>query len=153
MMKLSGWKRIGIIASVIWILGAGAYTYESEIDEASFPISRAHVSCDSAAKAPLPRKPPDFIPDPGTVPADSFPVAPPPGYTVDVPVPPGAVLAGSGDCHKQAEDSLRLAVKNARLDASLVALVPVPLGWGVTYLVLFLARWAKRGFAQPFPGG
>lgn len=25
-MKLNGWKRIGIIASVVWILGAGLYT-------------------------------------------------------------------------------------------------------------------------------
>ena len=134
MMKLNGWKRIGIIASVIWILGAGAYTYDSEIDQASLPISKAYLSCDSAAKA-LPRKAPDFIPDPGTV-----------------PMPPGAVPADSRDCHKQAEDSLTLAVKNARLDASLVALVPVPLGWGITYLVLFLVRWVKRGFTQPFPG-
>jgi hypothetical protein len=179
MMKLNGWKRIGIIVSVIWILGAGAYTYDSEIDQASLPISRTYLSCDSAAKAPtsrdvldqiaagdaggqppLPRKATDSAPEPGTVPmppgaisSDSLPVTPPPGYTVEVPVPPGGVLADSRDCHKQAEDSLTLAVKNARLDASLVALVPVPLGWGITYLVLFLVRWVKRGFTQPFPGG
>jgi hypothetical protein len=172
MMKLNGWKRIGIIASVIWIIGVGAYTYDSEIDQASLPISRTYLSCDSAAKAPtsrdvldqiaagntggqppLPRKAPDSAPEPGTVSADSLPVTPPPGYTVEVPVPPGAVLADSRDCHKQAEDSLTLAVKNARLDASLVALVPVPLGWGITYLILFLVRWVKRGFTQPFPGG
>lgn len=30
MMKLNGWKRIGIIASVVWIFGAGAHTYVSE---------------------------------------------------------------------------------------------------------------------------
>ncbi|MGA2965425.1 MAG: hypothetical protein ABSD64_04380 [Terriglobales bacterium] len=144
MAKLNGWKRIGIIASVVWILGAGAYTYDSEIEVASLRISEAHVSCDSAAKAPLTVTPPpgytlessskapDFFPDPGTV-----------------PMPPGAVPADSGDCHKQAEDSLALAVKNARLDASLVALVPVPLCWLFTYLVLFLVRWVKRGFMQP----
>jgi hypothetical protein len=155
MMKLNGWKRIGIIVSVIWILGAGAYTYDSEIDQASLPISRTYLSCDSAARAPtsrdildqiaagstagqapLPHKAPDSAPEPGTV-----------------PMPTGAVLADSRDCHKQAEDLLALAVKNARLDASLVALMPVPLGWGITYLVLFLVRWVKRGFTQPFPGG
>jgi hypothetical protein len=26
-MKIKGWKRIGIIASVVWILGAGLYTF------------------------------------------------------------------------------------------------------------------------------
>lgn len=167
MMKLSGWKRIGIITSVIWILGAGTYTYDSEIDRASLAISRTYLSCDSAAKAPtsrdildqvaaenaggqsrVPPKTPDSAPEPGTVPADSHPVTPPPGYTVEVPVPPGAVLADSRDCHKHAEDSLALAAKNARLDASLAALVPVPLGWGITYLVLFLVRWVRRGFMQ-----
>lgn len=126
MIKLSGWKRIGIIASVAWALGAGAYTYDSEIDRASLRISEAYLSCDNTAKASFPRKAPDFIPDPGTVPV------------------------GSGDCHKQSEDSLALAVRNARLDATLMALVPVPLGWGITYLVLFLVRWVKRGFTQPF---
>ena len=27
MARLSGWKRIGIIVSVVWILGAGIFTY------------------------------------------------------------------------------------------------------------------------------
>jgi hypothetical protein len=95
MMKLNGWERIGIIVSVIWILGAAAYTYDSEIEQASLPISRTYLSCDSAAKVPtsrdildqvaagntggnppLPRKAPGSAPEAGTV-----------------PVPPGAVSA------------------------------------------------------------
>jgi hypothetical protein len=149
MTKLTGWKRIGIILSAAWILGAGVYTYDSEMDRASLQVGQSYLSCDSAAKTPFPRKAPDSAAGPGTVSADSLPVTPPPGYTVEVPVPPGAVLADSRDCHKQAEDSLSLAVKNARLDASLVALVPVPLGWFFTYLVLFLVRWVRRGFVTP----
>jgi hypothetical protein len=47
MMKLNGWKRIGIIASVVWILGAGAHTYDSEIHRASDLIADTHVRCDS----------------------------------------------------------------------------------------------------------
>ncbi|MGA2696986.1 MAG: hypothetical protein ABSE92_13060 [Terriglobales bacterium] len=126
MAKLNGWQRIGIIASVVWILGTGARTYDSEIERAS---SLIYLSCDSAAKAPLPSKPPNSPPEPGAV-----------------PVPPGAVVAD--DC-EQAKESLGLAIKNAKLDAALVALVPVPLGWGIIYLVLFLVRWVKRGFARP----
>jgi hypothetical protein len=132
MMKLNGWKRIGIIASVVWMLGAGVYTYHSEMDRASLLIGEGYLSCGSAANAPLPRKPPDSAPEPGTV-----------------PVPPGTVLADSTDCHEQAENSFALAAKNARLEATLAALVPVPLGWGLTYLVLFVVSWVKRGFAQP----
>jgi hypothetical protein len=30
--KLNGWKRIGIVASVVWILGAGLYTLKATSD-------------------------------------------------------------------------------------------------------------------------
>jgi hypothetical protein len=135
MVKLNGWKRIGIIASVIWILGAGAYTYDSEIDRASLSISEVYLACNGAAKERFPSKAPDFIPDPSTV-----------------PIPPGAQIGDASDCKKEADDSLTLAINNARSDGVLVALVPVPLGWGITYLVLFLVRWVKRGFTHPFLG-
>ncbi len=32
MVKLNGWKRIGIIASVLWSLGVGAYIYNYVMD-------------------------------------------------------------------------------------------------------------------------
>ena len=53
MLKLNGWKRTGIIASAVWILGAGVHTYDSEIGSASRLIASAHVACDShlAAKS------------------------------------------------------------------------------------------------------
>jgi len=38
-MKLNGWKRIGIVASVVWILGAGYYTLVT----VSATDSRFHV--------------------------------------------------------------------------------------------------------------
>ena len=31
-VKINGWQRIGIVASVVWIVGSGLYTYESEIE-------------------------------------------------------------------------------------------------------------------------
>jgi hypothetical protein len=46
-MRLNGWKRLGIIASVVWILGAGTHTYDSEIDSDSDFIASTHVKCDS----------------------------------------------------------------------------------------------------------
>src|SRR5271167_3632413 len=113
MMKLNGWKRIGIIASVLWILGAGVHTYDSEIDRASALIVSNHVACDS-----------DLA-----------------GKTGD------DYTKGFNECNKHADDSLALALTNARLEAALVAFVAMPLGWGFTYLVLFLVRWVKRGFS------
>jgi hypothetical protein len=38
-MKLNGWKRIGIVASVVWIIGAGYYTLVTVSDA----DSRFHV--------------------------------------------------------------------------------------------------------------
>jgi hypothetical protein len=50
---------------------------------------------------------------------------------------------------QRADDSLALALTNAREEAALVAFVPVPLGWGFAYLLFFLVRWVKRGFIKP----
>jgi hypothetical protein len=111
MTELNGWKRIGIVASVVWILGAGAHTYDSEIDRASKFIASTHVACDT-----------DLTGKTGDTWTTSF-----------------------NQCNKQADDSLALAITNARLKAAFVALVPVPLGWGFIYLTLFLVRWVKRG--------
>jgi hypothetical protein len=114
MMKLNGWKRIGIIASVVWILAAGVHTYDSEIDRANDYITSTFLNCESN-------------------------------------------WVGTGDayekhidrCEKIENESLALALTSARLDGALVALIPVPLGWGFAYLILFLVRWVKRGFVRP----
>ena len=50
-------------------------------------------------------------------------------------------------CNKEDADSLAQAISNARLSAALVALAPVPLGWGFAYLVVSLVRWVRLGFA------
>lgn len=115
MTKLNGWKRIGTIASVVWIIGAGVHTYDSEIDRASGFIASTHVECDSNLA----------------------------GKTGD------AWTTSFNECNKRADDSLALALTNARLAGALVAFVPVPMGWGFAYLVLFLVRWVKRGFMRP----
>jgi len=103
---------MGIVASVVWILGAGAITYNSEMEWSSRWIAAAHVACDSR-------------------------------LTGDA-----SFDAGFAECNKLADDSLALAFSNARLKGAVVAFVPVPLGWGFAYLVLFLVRWVKRGFMQ-----
>ena len=115
MVKVNGWKRIGIIASVVWIISAWVHTFDSETDSASEAIASAHVACDSNLA----------------------------GKTGD------AYTKGFDECNKRANDSLVEASANARLDAALVAFVPVPLGWGLIYLLLFLVSWVKRGFMRP----
>jgi hypothetical protein len=111
-MKLSGWKRIGIVASILWILGAGAHTYDSEMSSSSDMIASIHVECDSNLA----------------------------GMTGE------DRTAAFDKCNKEAEDSLARALTNARLTAAFIAFVPVPLGWGFAYLILFAIRWIRRGF-------
>ena len=104
-------KRIGIILSVIWVLGAGIHTYTSEMDASSRIITDIHVRCDSylAGKS-------------GAAWDDGF-----------------------NRCNQKDDESLMLALRDARLDATIVAFGGVPLGWGFIYLILFLIRWVKRG--------
>ena len=56
---------------------------------------------------------------------------------------------GSAACDQQAGDYLAQTYKWEWITASIIAIVPVPLGWGSAYLVLFLVRWVKRGFEKP----
>jgi hypothetical protein len=48
-MKLSGWKRIGILASIAWILGAGFHTLSTEGDS----NMRVNVSLSSACESQM----------------------------------------------------------------------------------------------------
>jgi hypothetical protein len=102
-MKLNRWKRIGIIASVVWLLGAGGYTYYSEAKDIAHLASSATQTCltmltDQAGRA--------------------------------------------AECQKRG-DSFREALPEVRYFALGVATIPVPLGWGLVYLAIFVGRWAR----------
>lgn len=114
MTKLNGWKRIGIIVSIVWILWCGIETYSSQIDTRSDLIAVIHASCDNGLMGKT---------------GDDWKV-------------------GFQKCDKEEDDSLALARKNALLMGAIFAFVPVPFGWGFIYLLLFLLRWVKHGFAQ-----
>ena len=105
-MKLNGWKRIGIVASVIWILAAGARTEGVESDAVVQAASALTISCEQAQN-----------------------------------------MRWSAECDARSTDYLAENLKYAWIDAAIVAFVPVPLGWGLAYLVLFLVRWIKLRFA------
>jgi hypothetical protein len=129
-MKLNGWNRIGIIISVIWIIGVGYRIYDSEVDRASVRKLEAQAACDSTANR-LPDQA-RSIPDPR-----------------EVPIPPGAHVEDSTECNKRAGDAFGLFIVTARKEAAAFALIPVPLGWAFAYIALFLVRWVKRGFMLP----
>jgi len=51
------------------------------------------------------------------------------------------------ECDKRNADYLAETSSGEWIGAAVVAFVPVPLGWGLVYLVLLLVRWVKRCFA------
>jgi hypothetical protein len=108
MTKVNGWKRIGIIASVVWILGSGAQTLNVVEKDLIKTASGFTLSCEEAQN-----------------------------------------WKGSAECDRLSTDYLAETNKSLWIEVAAVALIPVPLGWGFTYLVLFLVRWVKRGFNQP----
>lgn len=71
------------------------------------------------------------------------------GFTLRCEEAPDGSLQGSAKCDELSTNYLAKTGYEPWIEAAVVALVPVPLGWGFAYLVLFLMRWVKRGFAQP----
>ena len=104
-------KRIGIILSVIWVLGAGLHTYTSEKDVSSRVVTDIQVRCINYLAGES-------------------------GAAWD---------AGFNRCDQEADEAFARYLRDARLDAAIVAFGGVPLGWGFIYLILFLIRWVKRG--------
>jgi hypothetical protein len=108
-MKLDGWKRIGIVASVVWAVGAYAHTFDVQSESDIHMSTILTESCIDANH--------------GSDPGDK--------------------------CSKEGDQELRDQYHYEVEDAALVALVPIPFGWGFVYLVLLTFRWIKRGFSRP----
>ena len=102
-MRLNGWQRIGIVASVIWAVGG----YLQMMGERNW-ASRMFDLCLS-------------IPSPGG--ADNW-----------------------SKCRQEYERDFPQAFKDKQTEAVLVALVPIPIGWLVVYMVIWVVRWIRRGF-------
>ncbi|WP_443749691.1 hypothetical protein [Asticcacaulis solisilvae] len=110
MKKLNGWQRIGVIASVIWIVAAGVgerireQKYFEDLEYASVSVCEQKWQYE-----PMPS------PDP---------------------------------CIEDGVNTYFNNLKAAGWSGPLIAaFLPVAVGWGLTYLILALARWVRRGFA------
>lgn len=108
MAKLDGWKRIGVIVSVVWILGSGIFTYNAVGNSVIKNAAAQTLMCEEANN-----------------------------------------MAGSTECDKRSTDYLTNHNYDPLRASTSVAFIPVPLGWGFAYLILFLAAWVKRGFTRP----
>ncbi len=97
----SRWKKIGVIASIIWILGAGIYTLKVTNDA---DMRFAFVMWQACLEKQV----------------------------------------GENECEQLKQAILDGRLPSERMEAAIVAFVPVSLAWGFIYLVLFLVRWFRR---------
>ena len=56
-----------------------------------------------------------------------------------------AYVSPSDECKQGKVDFLN-AFNDRVLEVAAATFIPVPLGWGVAYLILFLVNWVRRGF-------
>jgi hypothetical protein len=137
-MKLSGWKRIGIIASVVWMIGAGICTLivldEKDRSTAEFFYAQCAKIRDEGRQnqseycwKASERK--DVT------------------YTALYDKCMKDYEAKNPDhCTADELSYFHEVLPGERIVAAIVGVVPVPFAWGFVYLVLFLVRWVKRGF-------
>jgi hypothetical protein len=106
-MRLNGWQRIGIVASVVWAIGGPIYVQNAADNEALATFLRVHRACLDANN--------DF-----------------------------------DRCRERAKDAYDSVPRYPLLSANgaFVALVPVALGWLLAYVLVYLVRWIRAGFAK-----
>jgi hypothetical protein len=112
MMKLNGWQRIGIVASVVWAIGAYVHELGSSYGGAVGVYSLIHEDCVERSST--------------------------------------SGMESRAQCDQELDKSIAESSRSAREVAAFVAIVPIPLGWGFAYLLIFIVRWVKRGFS-PVP--
>lgn len=138
--RLNGWKRIGIVASVFWIVGAGAYTLKTRDDADQEAAATIYRNCASTR---------DEIEHSQDVECGRQSER---GPMIDIPTAFQKCMSAFKeehpelDCSKRSEDFAVGTLSGDWMDAAIVGIAPVPFGWGFVYLILFLVRWIKRGF-------
>jgi hypothetical protein len=133
MARLGGWTRIGIIISVVWILGAGIYIYNVAVNRG---LSEARQICfewENAAPTGIPETEWD---------REGRPLH----LTPDQAVARDRQIE---ECYKKQIAREPSPRKAALITSAIFTFVPLALGWGFVYLILFLVNWVKRGFMQP----
>jgi hypothetical protein len=109
MKRLNGWKRIGIVVSIVWFVCTYFYILNDEMGATTRYSVTIVDSCIDAR---------------------------------------GGVETPDNACLKEGEKYAEDELPEERRDAALYAFIPILFGWGFVYLVLFVVRWVRRGFAS-----
>jgi hypothetical protein len=125
-MHLNGWQRIGIVASVAWVIGGACWGYllgtdwGDNMNFRGYEIQQRYERCMRDAQqrehdAKWQHKETHFIDD-------------------------------STQCYLNRRKDTDAASSNGWLFAALLGLLPIPLGWAGVYGSMALTRWIRKGF-------
>lgn len=109
MKHINGWKRIGVVASVAWAIGAYIHVFDTVYGEGQRISIESDKICDDSAYN---------------------------GGTSE------SVEQCDIDMNKSLDEDRHVSAEYAAFGAVL----PIPIGWGFAYLLIFIVRWIKRGF-------
>jgi hypothetical protein len=155
--RLSGWHRIGITASILWLVVGAFWGYKVGDLEGLRTVVYWRGDCianNGVTKWDRDGKPIDGSPQASGVPAASptTPVAPPAGpwdlYKHLDPVT-GERLTASDWCIQESNKLWPAVNRNTWTYTALYALVPIPLGWLTAYGIIALVGWIRTGFRVP----
>lgn len=115
-LRLSGWQRLGIVASVLWALGAGLAMRINDASVAQEAYNLAYNTCIDQKRA----------------------------QRVDPTTPLGANIVSG--CRNEGRRAHQLFLANSWEAVAFVALVPIPFGWLLAYMFRGVWRWIKCEF-------
>jgi hypothetical protein len=120
--RLNGWQRIGIVASVVWVIAGGCWGYNIGYHEGG-DVDRDFEQCRAGAQNWYQNQ------YQGT-----------PRYTT------GDLIKDLGKCKSEYIKANKEATSTGSLYAGLLALLPIPLGWFAVYKSIALFLWIREGF-------
>jgi len=137
--RLSGWHRIGITASILWLVVGAFWGYKVGDLEGYRTVVHWRIDC---------------IAHNGVTEwdRDGNPINGPPqasGGGVQIDPVTGERFTASDWCIQQSNRLWPAVNRNTWTYAALYALVPIPLGWLTAYGIIALVRWIRTGFKIP----
>lgn len=108
---LNGWRRIGVVLSILWFFIAG-------FSQRSYDVTKAFEFASSSS-------------------------------SVCYEIHRDSINAGNSDiCRERFSEDYKLMLKGSWWNSLAVAIIPIPIFWGIVILIIKVYRWIKKGFAK-----
>lgn len=133
-MRLNGWQRIGVIVSVLWIVGGFLWGNSWYLSSQDAPVASEYRLCEAAAD----QKQQNYMQEAQAAQESNTPLRTTDTWNAD-----------DAKCQQEMNSGFIAATKGHWLAASLFAIFPLLFAWGLAWIVMRLYRWVRTGFASP----